>query len=73
MALRAAVAGQGVVLLRATHVDGGAGSTGLVRLFDLHCPASPASYLVCPEGAFAFRGKSDHMHSPGGIGGLCTC
>ena len=51
MALQAAIAGQGVVLLRSAHVDGGLGATGLVRLFDVHCPASLAYYLVCPEGA----------------------
>lgn len=51
MALQAAIAGQGVVLVRSAHVDGGLGATGLVRLFDVHCPASLAYYLVCPEGA----------------------
>jgi len=51
MALQAAIAGQGVVLVRSAHVDSGLGATGLVRLFDVHCPASLAYYLVCAEGA----------------------
>ncbi|MEM7226689.1 MAG: transcriptional regulator GcvA [Pseudomonadota bacterium] len=51
MALQAAIAGQGVALVRSAHVDGGLSAGGLVRLFDVHCPADSAYYLVCPEGA----------------------
>jgi len=50
MALQAAIAGQGVALVRSAHVDGGLSAAGLVRLFDVHCPAGAAYYLVCPEG-----------------------
>jgi len=53
MALQAAIAGQGVALVRSAHVDSGLSATGLVRLFDVHCPADSAYYLVCPEGAQA--------------------
>ncbi len=51
MALQAAIAGQGVALVRSAHVDGGLRAAGLVRLFDVLCPADSAYYLVCPEGA----------------------
>lgn len=50
MALQAAIAGQGAALVRSAHVDGGLNTAGLVRLFDVHCPAELAYYLVCPEG-----------------------
>ncbi|MEH6405105.1 MAG: transcriptional regulator GcvA [Sneathiella sp.] len=50
MALQAAIAGQGVALVRSAHVDGGLSAVGLVRLFDVHCPAESAYYFVCPEG-----------------------
>ncbi len=50
MALQAAIAGQGVALVRSAHVDSGLSGTGLVRLFDVHYPADSAYYLVCPEG-----------------------
>ncbi len=53
MALQAAIAGQGVALVRSAHVDGGLSAAGLLRLFDVHCPANWAYYLVCPEGAQA--------------------
>ena len=53
MALQAAIAGQGVALVRSAHVDGGLGTAGLVRMFDVHCPAASAYYLVCPEGTQA--------------------
>jgi len=53
MALQAAIAGQGVALVRSAHVDGDLSAAGLVRLFDVHCPADLAYYLVCPEGAQA--------------------
>ncbi len=53
MGLQAAIAGQGVALVRSAHVDGGLASVGLARLFDVHCPADMAYYLVCPEGAEA--------------------
>ncbi|MEH6545695.1 MAG: transcriptional regulator GcvA [Sneathiella sp.] len=53
MALQAAIAGQGVALVRSAHVDSGLSAAGLVRLFDVHCPAESAYYLVCPEGAQA--------------------
>ncbi|MCP5082685.1 MAG: transcriptional regulator GcvA [Alphaproteobacteria bacterium] len=53
MALQAAIAGQGVALVRSAHVDGGLSAVGLVRLFKVHCPAEAAYYLVCPEGAQA--------------------
>ncbi len=53
MALQAAIAGQGVALVRSAHVDGGLSAAGLVRLFDVHCPADLAYYLVCPEGTQA--------------------
>ena len=51
MALQAAIAGQGVALVRSAHVDGGLNAAGLVRLFDVHFPAETAYYLVCPEGS----------------------
>ena len=51
MALQAAIAGQGVALVRSAHVDSGLSAAGLVRLFDVHCPAESAYYLVCQEGA----------------------
>ncbi|WP_108882290.1 transcriptional regulator GcvA [Anderseniella sp. Alg231-50] len=51
MALQAAIAGQGVALVRSAHVDGSLEAAGLVRLFDVHFPADAAYYLVCPEGA----------------------
>ena len=51
MALQAAIAGQGVALVRSAHIDGGLSTAGLLRLFDVHCPAESAYYLVCPEGA----------------------
>lgn len=51
MALQAAIAGQGVALVRSAHVDGGLSAAGLVRLFNIHFPADSAYYLVCPEGA----------------------
>jgi len=60
MALQAAIRGQGVALVRSAHVDGGVEgggvegglkAAGLVRLFDVRCPADVAYYLVCPEGA----------------------
>ncbi len=51
MALQAAIAGQGVALVRSAHVDGGLSTVGLVRLFDVHFPADSAYYLVCPQGA----------------------
>lgn len=51
MALQAAIAGQGVALVRSAHVDGGLRAAGLVRLFKVHCPAEAAYYLVCPDGA----------------------
>ncbi|CTQ60605.1 transcriptional regulator GcvA [Roseibium album] len=51
MALQAAVAGQGVALARSAHVDSGLSAAGLTRLFDVHCPATSAYYLVCPDGA----------------------
>jgi len=50
MALQAAIAGQGVALVRSAHVDGGLSAAGLVRLFDVHCPAEAAYFLVYPEG-----------------------
>lgn len=53
MALQAAIAGQGVALVRSAHVDSGLSTFGLVRLFDVHCLADSAYYLVCPEGAQA--------------------
>ena len=53
MALQAAIAGQGVVLLRSAHVDDSLAARGLVRLFDVHCSASHAYHLVCQEGAQA--------------------
>ena len=51
MALQAAIAGQGVALVRSAHVDSDLSAAGLVRLFDVHCPADAAYYLVCPDGA----------------------
>ncbi len=51
MALQAAIAGQGVALVRSAHVDGNLSAAGLVRLFDIHCLADLAYYLVHPEGA----------------------
>lgn len=51
MALQAAIAGQGVALVRSAHIDGGLSAVGLVRLFDVHFPAESAYYFVCPEGA----------------------
>lgn len=51
MALQAAISGQGVALLRSSHVDSGLEAGGLVRLFNVYCPAEYAYYLVCPEGA----------------------
>ena len=50
MALQAAIAGQGVALVRSAHVDGGLDSAGLLRLFDVRCQTDAAYYLVCPEG-----------------------
>jgi len=56
MALQAAIRGQGVALVRSAHVDGLDGienslaAAGLVRLFQVHCPADSAYFLVCPEG-----------------------
>ena len=61
MALQAAIAGQGVALVRSAHVDGGLAAAGLVRLFDVHCPAEAAYYLVCPEGAQT-RPRIDGFH-----------
>lgn len=49
MALQAAIAGQGVALVRSAHVGDGLSAAGLMRLFDVHCPAEYAYYLVCPE------------------------
>lgn len=51
MALQAAIAGQGVALLRSAHVDGGLKAAGLTRLFDIRLPADFAYYLVCQKGA----------------------
>lgn len=51
MALQAAIAGQGIALVRSAHVDRGMKEAGLMRLFDVHCPADLAYYLVCREGA----------------------
>ena len=53
MALQAAIAGQGVALVRSAHVDGGLSAAGLLRLFDVPCPANSAYYLVWPEGSQA--------------------
>ncbi|USG59689.1 transcriptional regulator GcvA [Sneathiella marina] len=53
MALQAAIAGQGVALVRSAHVDSGMNAAGLVRLFDVHYPSEAAYYLVCPEGTQA--------------------
>ncbi len=53
MALQAAIAGQGVALVRSAHVDEGLSAAGLVRLFNVHYPADSAYYLVCPEGTQA--------------------
>ncbi len=50
MALQAAIAGQGVALVRSAHVEGDLSAAGLVRLFDVHCPADSAYYLACQEG-----------------------
>ena len=51
MALQAAIAGQGVALVRSAHVDGQLEAAGLVKLFDLPCPSQLAYFLVCPEGS----------------------
>jgi len=53
MALQAAIAGQGVALVRSAHVDGSLSAAGLVRLFDVQYLAESAYYLVCPEGTQA--------------------
>ena len=51
MALQAAIAGQGVALVRSAHVDGELAASGLVRLFDVFCPSPVAYHLVYPPGS----------------------
>jgi LysR family glycine cleavage system transcriptional activator len=50
LALTAALDGLGIALARTAHVVDDLLSRRLVRLFDVHCPANVAYYLVCPEG-----------------------
>lgn len=50
MALQAALADQGVALVRSAHVGDDLIDGRLVRLFDVDYPSTSAYYVVCPEG-----------------------
>lgn len=50
MALQAALADQGVALVRSAHVGDDLEAGRLVRLFDVDYPSASAYYIVCPSG-----------------------
>lgn len=50
MALQAALADQGVALVRSAHVGDDLESGRLIRLFDVDYPSTSAYYVVCPNG-----------------------
>ncbi|WP_259782302.1 transcriptional regulator GcvA [Aestuariispira ectoiniformans] len=50
MALQAALADQGVALVRSAHVGDDLEAGRLIRLFDVDYPSASAYYLVCPKG-----------------------